>query len=58
LAHPFFEDLDLDALLKKELKPEYMPEINGDLQYFDQKLVQDNTVEMSVIAPGNKKLIK
>ena len=49
LEHPFFSELDIDALLKKTLTPEYMPEITGDLQYFDQRVVQDNSVEFSVI---------
>lgn len=50
LQHPFFEELDIDALLKKELTPEYMPDINeGELKYFDQKLVKDDKLEFSVI---------
>ena len=58
LDHPFFSELDIDALLKKKLTPEYMPEITGELKYFDQRLVQDNSVEMSVINPNTKKIIK
>jgi hypothetical protein len=28
LDHPFFKDLDMEKLLKKELIPTYMPDIN------------------------------
>ena len=36
LDHPFFDGLDIEKLLKKELTPEYMPDINqGELKYFD-----------------------
>lgn len=50
LSHPFFADLDIDLLMKKQLKPKYMPDITeGELKYFDQRLVKDNSVEFSVI---------
>ena len=39
LAHPWFADLNLDALAAKQLTPPYVPEMKGDLAYFDQKLV-------------------
>ena len=40
LSHPFFAELDIDALMKKQLTPQYMPDINdGELKFFDQKLV-------------------
>jgi hypothetical protein len=54
LEHPFFESLDIEALLKKELTPTYLPDINeGELKYFDQKLVNDDKLEFSVI-PNNR----
>ena len=40
LEHPFFEELDIDALMKKQIEPSYKPDINeGELKYFDQKLI-------------------
>lgn len=43
LAHPFFSGLDMDALVKKQLTPGYKPDINeGELKYFDQRLVKDD----------------
>ena len=40
LAHPFFAELDIDALMKKQITPGYMPDINdGEFKFFDQKLV-------------------
>ena len=39
--------------MKKQITPEYMPEINeGELKYFDQKLVQDDQLILSVL-PGH-----
>jgi serine/threonine protein kinase len=38
LEHPFFAGLDIDKLMKKQLVPPYMPEINDDLKYFDNRL--------------------
>lgn len=36
LEHPFFDGLDIEAMMKKELTPGYMPDINeGELKYFD-----------------------
>ena len=58
LAHPFFKSLDIEALLKKEIKPDYMPAINeGELMYFDQRLVQQDSIEMSVIPQDRQNLI-
>ena len=35
LKHPWFRNLDIEKLLKKELEPPYKPEIKEDLAYFD-----------------------
>ncbi len=35
MAHPFFRDLDLEKLLRKELTPPYKPEVEDELAYFD-----------------------
>ena len=35
LAHPFFTGIDIEKMLRKELKPTYKPEISDDLKYFD-----------------------
>ena len=58
LSHPFFSGLDIDKLKKKELTPQYMPEIaDGELKYFDQKLVNDDSVGISVIPVERQKMI-
>mmetsp|Transcript_18128 Transcript_18128/g.30968 ORF Transcript_18128/g.30968 Transcript_18128/m.30968 type:complete len:283 (-) Transcript_18128:42-890(-) len=58
LAHPFFKELDIEKLLKKELTPTYKPAINdGELMYFDQRLVKSETIEMSVIPADRQNLI-
>jgi len=37
LKHPFFKDIDLDKLIKKEIEPPFKPELKGqiDLSNFD-----------------------
>lgn len=35
LAHPFFSDINIDKLLRKELEPPYKPELGEDLRFFD-----------------------
>ena len=58
LEHPFFKPLDIPALMAKKLTPGYMPDINdGELKYFDQRLIKDQTVEMSVVPADRQKLI-
>ena len=59
LAHPFFEGLDVEKLLKKQLKPKYMPDINeGEFKYFDQRLVKNDELAMSVIPQEQMNMIK
>ena len=38
LSHPFFADLDIKKLLKKEIPPPYKPEISDDLKFFNKNL--------------------
>jgi serine/threonine protein kinase len=58
LAHPFFSELDIDAMMNKKLKPDYMPDINeGELKFFDQKLVNAESVDISVIPQDKKKIV-
>ena len=49
LSHPFFADLDINKLLKKELPPPYKPEINDDLSFFNKNLTSLQNIEESVI---------
>jgi hypothetical protein len=35
LKHPWFRNLDIDKLLRREIEPPYKPEIKEDLAYFD-----------------------
>ena len=45
MAHPFFKDMDVEKLLKKELVPEYKPHVDEkdryDLRYFHTEGVKD-----------------
>lgn len=58
LGHPFFEGLDIDALMAKKITPLYNPEIK-DCEYFDQKLVQldDDQITFTEITGDKKRLI-
>jgi serine/threonine protein kinase len=43
-AHPFFRDLDFGKLYRKELRPEFVPDIgSNDLKYFDKQFTQEST---------------
>jgi serine/threonine protein kinase len=57
LSHPFFEAVDFEKLLNRQLVPPYRPEITDDLKYFDQKLTVKEDFAESVIDDNNKKLI-
>ena len=59
MEHPFFKDLDLDKLIKKELEPPFKPKISSelDLSNFDQKIVKLD-VQESVVPEANQKLIQ
>jgi len=38
LSHPWFADLDINALTQKQLTPPYVPRIKEDFAYFDKNL--------------------
>jgi hypothetical protein len=57
LQHPFFAGLDMEKLLRKELKPPYKPEISDDLKYFDQKLTAKEDFAESLMDDKSKELI-
>lgn len=49
LNHPWFKDLDLEKLQKRELEPPYKPAITEELAYFDQKLITGGEMAESVV---------
>lgn len=49
LQHPFFADLNIEKLMKKELVPPYKPVINDDLKFFDSSLTGMKNIQESVI---------
>jgi serum/glucocorticoid-regulated kinase 2 len=58
LAHPFFQGLDIEKLIKKELVPPYKPEVGDDFKYFDKKLTDLENIGESVIDKSRVKLIQ
>lgn len=58
LNHPWFANLDIPKLLKREITPPYIPEITSDLAYFDQKLVNQTDTEIAEsILPAQQRAI-
>ena len=49
--------MDMEKLLRKELKPPYKPEISDDLKYFDQKLTQKEDFAESLMDDKSRDLI-
>ena len=58
LGHPWFKDLDLEKLQKRELVPSYKPELSHDLAYFDQKLIISGEMTESVVPQQQRAIIK
>lgn len=60
LAHPWFASINREKLMTKQMDPPYKPEIQKDLAYFDQKLVNATEGEImeSVVPQQSKNLIK
>ena len=58
MLHPFFRDVDIEALLNKSVKPPFVPEINNknDLRNFDPEVTQQNLAE-SILPPEAKQII-
>ena len=58
-AHPFFANVNFDAILNKKEKPPFVPELNdkNDLQYFDSEFTSED-IGMSYIPKKNLENIK
>ena len=57
LSHPWFKDLDMDKLLKKELTPPYIPKVKADLAYFDKNLTSQTEVADTILSVGQRQMI-
>jgi serine/threonine protein kinase len=51
-AHPFFEDIDFDKMMKKEIDPPYQPKVKGadDTSNFDNTFTSEPVVDSVVAA--------
>lgn len=62
LSHPFFEGLDIQALVEKRIDPPYKPvldtEAEHDLTFFDPRLTGQSEIQESVLDPQVMKGIK
>lgn len=59
LSHPFFDGLDMEKLVSKEISPPYKPVISDDLRFFDKNLtsMSGDTIAESMIDKSRQKLI-
>lgn len=57
LAHPWFSDLDINALLAKQLPPPYVPRISEDLAYFDKNLTSQSEVADTILSASQRAVI-
>lgn len=59
LGHPWFADLDIDAILHKKEPAPFIPKIEGtrDLSNFDQEVVSQNLKE-SILPEESINLIR
>lgn len=57
LAHPWFADLNLDALVAKQLTPPYVPQTKDDLAYFDKNLVAQTEVSDTILSASQRAVI-
>ena len=54
-AHPYFQDVDWDKYLKKEIKPPYIPKVKNelDLKYFD-KIFTEESININQQVPRSR----
>ena len=59
LAHPFFKDLDTQALLQKKIEAPFLPTIKDvkDIGNFDPEVTMQGLAE-SVVPRADKELVK
>ena len=60
LSHKWFEDIDRDKLLAKQLDPPYVPQTKAELAYFDKNLVKQNATEVAdtMLTPAQQQIVK
>lgn len=57
LAHPWFADLNIEALLQKQIDPPYVPRVQEDLAYFDKNLTSQNEVADTILTASQRAVI-
>jgi len=57
LNHPWFSNLDIEKMLRRELEPPYKPDSSDELAYFDQKLVTGGEITESVLPAAARQAI-
>lgn len=58
ICHPWFKEIDMEKLVKKELEPPFRPELKNsfDLSNFDQKYVKLDVTESVLPEEGIQKI--
>ena len=57
LAHPWFADLNIEALLAKQITPPYVPRVQDDLAYFDRNLTSQTEVQDTILSATQRAVI-
>ena len=57
LAHPWFADLNMEALQAKTITPPYVPRAQDDLAYFDKNLTSQTEVQDTILSATQRAVI-
>ena len=57
LQHPWFADLNIEALLAKQISPPYVPRVQEDLAYFDKNLTSQTEVNDTILSATQRAVI-
>lgn len=53
-SHPFFDGINWEKLLRRELRPEFVPDVStNDLRYFDKQFTQESTRVAQLDVPND-----
>eukprot|EP00760_Papus_ankaliazontas_P027018 PhM_4_TR3108/c0_g2_i1/m.23078/K13303/SGK2; serum/glucocorticoid-regulated kinase 2 len=53
-AHPWFADMDFGRLLRREIAPDFVPDLGGnELKYFDKHFLQESTNVTNLDQPND-----
>eukprot|EP00995_Heteronema_vittatum_P007068 NODE_2201_length_819_cov_51.976623_g1540_i0.p2 GENE.NODE_2201_length_819_cov_51.976623_g1540_i0~~NODE_2201_length_819_cov_51.976623_g1540_i0.p2 ORF type:complete len:131 (+),score=80.73 NODE_2201_length_819_cov_51.976623_g1540_i0:23-394(+) len=54
MAHDYFKPIDWDKLLKKELKPQWVPDLSGDAEKYVEDEFKEQSTKASIYRSDTK----